>query len=131
MRSLPARHQPAKSVRVVERREISMSSPPEPVGGAQLRIAAALERLDPEEWAITPIPGAVTSTRQWSDGSVDTVILLSTETAYGHRRDPDGQTVWALKGSVGEVISAALRLAPPKSPDAPGEPIPERTEPGL
>ena len=62
---------------------------------------------------------------------MDTVILLSTETAYGHRRDLDGQTVWALKGSVDEVIGAALGLAPPESPDAPCEPILERTEPDL
>jgi hypothetical protein len=109
----------------------SMSGSPEPGGSAQLRIAAALDRLDLEEWVITPITGATTSTRRWSDGSVDTVILLSAETAYGHRRDPAGDTVWALKGSVDEVIDAALGLAPPESPGTPSEPIPERTEPDL
>jgi hypothetical protein len=108
-----------------------MSGPPEPSGSAQLRIAAALDRLDLEQWVITPITGATTSTRRWSDGSVDTVILLSAETAYGHRRDPAGETVWTLKGTVDEVIGAALSLAPPQSPGAPSAPTPERTEPDL
>lgn len=108
-----------------------MGGPLKPDGSTQLRIAAALDRLDLEEWVVTPMPGAVTSSRQWSDGSVDTVILLSAETAYGHRRNPAGDTVWALKGSMDEVIGAALSLARPGSPGAPREPIPERTEPDL
>ena len=80
---------------------------------AQERIVAALLVLSPDHWVITPVPGMITATRRWSDGSKGTVLVLSPENAYARRDDPTGRLVWHLKGSAKEIAVAAECLKPP------------------
>jgi hypothetical protein len=75
-----------------------MPDPPQPAGSAQLRITAALDRLDFDEWEITPLTGATTYPRQWPDGLIDTgistkrgnrsrggIVMLANHNKYGNR----------------------------------------------
>jgi hypothetical protein len=80
---------------------------------AKERILAALLVLSQDHWVISSVPGMITATRQWSDGSQDTVLVLSPEIAYARRDDPSGRLVWHRKGPVGEVVAAAQYLNPP------------------
>lgn len=101
------------------------------VHSAQDRIATALGVLAPDQWKITPVPGMLTANRDWSDGSRDTVIVLSPDSTYARRDDHAKNLVWQTRGTVETVVKAAQDLAPPKSPGAPRDPIRDPTEPPL
>jgi hypothetical protein len=64
-------------------------------------------------------------TRGWPDGSADTLIILSPETAYGLREDPQRRQVWSVRGTVEQIVNAARDLAAPFAPGALTEPVPE------
>lgn len=91
---------------------------------AQGRLQAALETLlaDDDRWRVTPSRGCVTVTRGWPDGSVDTLIILSPETAYARRDDAGNRQVWAVRGTVEQIVTAARDVPAPGAPDAPDDP---------
>lgn len=93
----------------------------------QERIAAALELLTPDLWVITPVQGmGIIATRQWSDESEDTVLVLSPESTYARRHDAAKRLMWQLKGSIEVVLRAVEDLPPPGSPGAPRDPVPRQ-----
>lgn len=84
------------------------------------QLVAALETLlDDDHWRVVPSPGCVTVTRGWPDGSVDTLILLGPDTAYGVREDPQGGRPWSRRGTLQQIVDLARRLVGPDHPDAP------------
>lgn len=93
------------------------------VSDAETRISDALEALLKKDgtWRVIPSPGCLAVTRGWPDGSADTLIILSPETAYGRREDPGKRQVWQARGSVEEVVAAAREVAAPDAPDAPDD----------
>ena len=96
----------------------------------QTQLSDALNALleNDSQWRVVPSPGCVTVTRGWPDGSVDTLIILSPETAYGRRDDARERQVWAVKGTVEQIVAAARDVPPPLAPNAPTDPdSPERT----
>jgi hypothetical protein len=72
-----------------------------------------------------------TGARCWPDGSVDTLLIVGVECGYARRDDHLGRMVWQLRGEIEDVAIAAENLAPPGSPDAPHEPLPEAPEPPI
>jgi hypothetical protein len=91
----------------------------------QDRLTAVLEALfvSDSRWRIVPSPGCVTITRGWLDGSVDTLIILSPETAHARRYDAFGCQVWAVGDTVDKIITAVRQLPAPLTPDAPRQPV--------
>jgi hypothetical protein len=90
---------------------------------AQARLVNALVALldYDDRWQITPAPGCLTATRAWPDGSADTLVILSPETAYGRREDPRGRQVWSVRGTVEKIVAAAVDVAPPFALNAPND----------
>jgi hypothetical protein len=77
-------------------------------------VVAALELLDHNVWHISSVPGLITVTRRWPDGSVDTLLMIgSTGNAHGRRDDPSGQPVWKLDGPADTVAAALNALETP------------------
>lgn len=91
---------------------------------AQAQLSDALEAIleSDDRWHAVPSPGCLTVTRGWPDGSVDTLIILSSETAYGRRDDSSERQVWAVRGSVQQIVAAAVALPAPFAPNAPCAP---------
>lgn len=98
--------------------------PGEQPADAQTQLSNALNALleDDDRWRVVPSPGCVTVTRGWPDGSVDTLIILSPETAYGRRDDACERQVWAVRGTVEQIVTAARDVPPPFAPNAPSDP---------
>lgn len=92
---------------------------------AQDRLTAVLEALfaSDSRWRIVTSPGCVTITRGWLDGSVDTLIILSPETAHARRDDATGCQVWAAGDTVDKIITAVRELPAPFAPEAPRQPL--------
>ena len=101
-----------------------IQEPGEQPKDAQAQLSDALNALleDDDRWRVVPSPGCITVTRGWPDGSVDTLIILSTETAYGRRDDAREHQVWAIKGTVEEIVEAARDVPAPFAPNAPSAP---------
>jgi len=91
---------------------------------AQSQLGDALQVLleSDDRWRVVPSPGCLTVTRGWPDGSVDTLIILSPETAYGRRDDSRERQVWAVKGSAEQIVAAARAVPAPFAPNAPCAP---------
>jgi hypothetical protein len=91
---------------------------------AQTQLSDVLNELlaDDASWRVVPSPGCVTVTRGWPDGSVDTLIILSPETAYGRRDNAREQQVWAVRGTAAQVVAAVREVPPPFAPNAPTDP---------
>lgn len=87
---------------------------------AEDRLVAALETLldADDRWRVVPSPGCVTMTRGWPDGSVDTLVLLSPDSAYAVREDSQGRRPWSIRGKLDQIVDQARSLAAPDSPDA-------------
>lgn len=90
---------------------------------AQARLVNALVALldYDDRWRVVPSPGCLTVTRAWPDGSADTLIILSPETAYGRREDARRRQVWSVRGTVERIVAAAVDLAPPFAVNAPND----------
>jgi hypothetical protein len=86
-------------------------------------LIAALESLfeSDQRWRPLPMPGGATITRSWDDESVDTVVVLSPDTAYAVRDDPHGREIQRIRGTAREVITAVRAWPPPSEPNAPNE----------
>lgn len=85
-------------------------------------LTQAVEALlqDDERWRVEPTPGVTMVMRGWPDGTVDTLMLLSPDLAYGIRRDPQGGEPWSMGPAPAEhILYHARRLLPPDDPDAP------------
>lgn len=94
------------------------------------QLTAALEALflDDERWMPQPAPSITLVQRSWPDGTVDTLILLSAEIAYGVRRDAQGREPWLMgPGAAEQIIGHARKLLPPDHPDAPKALRPDRS----
>jgi len=88
--------------------------------GDQVRVAVELLRAHDGHWNARPAPGITTVTRAWEDGTVDTLMLLSPDSAYGVRESADSRQPWSAKGTLQQVIELARRdLVSPDSPHAP------------
>jgi hypothetical protein len=72
---------------------------------------------------VIAVPGCLTVTRGWLDGSTDTLIILNPDTAHGVREDIRGRYVWSIRGTVQEIVDAARKLAAPFALGAPTDPI--------
>lgn len=93
---------------------------PQP-SSAEDQLVAAMETLldGDDQWRVVPSPGCVTMTRGWPDGSVDTLMLLSPDSAYAVREDPQGEQPWSMRGTLQQIVGHARRLVAPVHPDAP------------
>src|SRR5690348_11520614 len=84
------------------------------------RFIAALETLlQSGEWR--PLPGGPKGamlSRVWGDGTVDTLLILSPDTAYAWREDPNGVEIVKLRGTAEKMIKAAGGWGGPADPDA-------------
>ena len=82
---------------------------------AQDRLVLALEALLDTDgsWHVVPSPGCLTVTRGWPDGSVDTPIILGSETAHARRDDASGSQVWAVGDTIDKVVVAVRELPAP------------------
>lgn len=93
------------------------------LGAASLgpEVTTALERLffEDERWQQLPGTGLAMIQRVWHDNTVDTLTLLSPDTAYAVRETADGKRPWAVNGSAKQVIDAAREVLPPDDADAP------------
>lgn len=86
----------------------------------QVTVAVDLLRAHDPRWHARPVPGITMVTLAWEDGTVDTLMLLSPDSAYGVRESEDGRQPWSTKGTLQQVIDLARRdLVSPDSPDAP------------
>lgn len=85
----------------------------------QLRAELAPLIAADERWRVMARAGHTHVVRRWQDGTVDTVILLSPDTAYALREDPQGRRPWSMAGTRQQIIDHAQNLAAPGSPDAP------------
>jgi hypothetical protein len=88
--------------------------------GMQSEMTAALESLflSDDRWNQAPAAGLTLIQRSWDDGTVDTLTLLSPETAYAVREAPDGRRPWSVTGSAKHVVDAACEVAAPGAPNA-------------
>lgn len=91
---------------------------------AQAQIVDALDELfeHDDQWSVVPSPGCLTASRGWPDGSVDTLIILSVNIAYGRREDARQRQVWAVRGTVDQVAALLIDLPAPFEPNAPTTP---------
>ena len=91
----------------------------------QTQLFEALDTLltSDEQWHVMAVPGCLTVTRGWLDGSTDTLIILGVDTAHGVREDIRGRHVWSVRGTVQQIVDAARELAAPFAPGAPTRPI--------
>lgn len=85
------------------------------------QLVAAMETLldADDRWRVVPSPGCVTMTRGWPDGSVDTLVLLSPDSAYAVREDSQGRRPWSMRGTLELIVGHVRRLVAPDHPDAP------------
>jgi hypothetical protein len=83
-------------------------------------LTAALEALflSDERWNRARAAGSTLIQRSWEDGTVDTLILLSSVIAYAVREAPDGRRPWSVTGSTTHVVDAAREVAAPGAPNA-------------
>jgi hypothetical protein len=84
-----------------------------------------LDELDPRQWTLTRTAAMDTVLRGWDDGSVDTLIVLSPETAVGQRDNHLGRAVHQERGRAVETARVMQRLPAPGTPDAPVDELPE------
>jgi hypothetical protein len=94
--------------------------------GVQSEMTAALEALflSDERWNRGRAAGSTVIQRSWEDGTVDTLIVLSSDTAYAVREAPDGRRPWSATGSTKHVVDAAREVAAPGAPNAPESGLP-------
>lgn len=89
----------------------------------EFMIKVAVERLRAADnrWHAVEANGCTTLTLAWADAvdTVDTLLLLSPDTAFGLREDAQGRRHWAMRGTLPQVVGHAARLAAPDSSDAP------------
>lgn len=78
-----------------------------------------LHQLDPRQWKRTSTPVMDTVVRAWDDGSVDTLVVLTDELAYGRRDNYRGQAVHRERGAAVETARLMQQLPAPGIPDAP------------
>ncbi|MPZ84041.1 MAG: hypothetical protein GEV28_28065 [Actinophytocola sp.] len=96
------------------------SNPPD----MKTEMVAALEALflADERWRQTLSPGTTLIQRSWDNGTVDTLVLLSSATAYAVRETADGKRPWSVTGSATLVVDAVRQVVPPDDPNAPKAP---------
>ena len=86
----------------------------------QVKVAVELLRAHDPRWLAHPATGLMIVTLAWEDGTVDTLMLLSPDRAYGVRESADGRQPWSTNGTLQQVIDLARRdLVSPDSPGAP------------
>jgi hypothetical protein len=95
-------------------------------GSPSDKTTSFLQELDLAQWTRTGMP-VVTMIREWPDGSVDTLIVLNPDTAYGRRDDSRQQPVKQERGTADEVARVMQNLPAPGAPGAPREPILNRS----
>lgn len=91
------------------------------VGGVQdLLGTAAVALMGADQgWRVVQAAGCVTATRDWPDGTADTVVLLAAGTGYAVREDSGGRgSPWSVRGSLEYVVNGVLTVLPPDGPDA-------------
>ncbi|MFC4859468.1 hypothetical protein [Actinophytocola glycyrrhizae] len=84
-----------------------------------------LHELDPSQWKRTSTPIMDTAVRAWDDGSIDTLVVLTDELAYGQRDNHHGRAVHRERGSAADMAQLMQRLPAPGTPDAPVDELPE------
>jgi hypothetical protein len=92
------------------------------VGRAEDRLGAAAIDLAGADsrWHVVQTSSCVTATREWPDGTVDTVVLFAAGLGHAAREDPDGgRTLWSVRGSLEDVVREVLTVPSPDAPDAP------------
>ena len=84
-------------------------------------LVAALDALfeRDEQWTSVPSPGGATLTRSWDDGTADTLVILSPDTAYAWRENANGREIIRLRGTAGKIIGAVSEWPAPGEPGAP------------
>jgi hypothetical protein len=87
----------------------------------QTPLVAALEVLfeRDERWSSVPSPGGATLTRGWDDGTADTLLVLSPDTSYAWREDPQGREIIRIRGTAEQMIAAVCEWPAPGEPGAP------------
>ena len=87
-----------------------------------------LQELDQTQWQHTGMP-VTTLIREWSDGSVDALVVLSPDIAYGRRDNSSKRLVEQKSGKAVEVARFMQRLPAPGTPGAPSDELPDPIEP--
>lgn len=88
-----------------------------------------LHALDRAQWTRTSTPVMDTLVRAWDDGSVDTLVVLADELAFGQRDNHRGRAVHRERGGAVEMARMMQELPPPGAPDAPFDELPETPGP--
>lgn len=92
-------------------------------------VTEALALLDPNVWHISySTPRMIKVEREWSDGTIDTLVVHSPEIAFAWRQHPVKGLVWRDEGAVGAVAAAVNDQPAPGKPDAPDTPLPDQPE---
>lgn len=91
-----------------------MSEPDDPI-----KAAVDSLRADDDRWHVVPAAGMTTLTRAWPDGTVDTLMLLSPDTAYAFCEDPQGGRPWSMRGTLEQIVGHARALVAPDRPERP------------
>ncbi len=82
-----------------------------------------LHELDPDQWTYSGTAVVKTLVRPWPDGSEDTLIVLSPDSAYVRRDDPGKGLVKQERGTAVEMARLIQHVPAPGTPDAPNDPI--------
>jgi hypothetical protein len=64
-------------------------------------------------WRVIASTGCLIVTRRWRDESMDTLIVLGSEAAYGTRENRQSGQTWCVQGRMVDVIRAARELREP------------------
>lgn len=88
-----------------------------------------LHELDPRHWNRTSTPIMDTLVRARDDGSVDTLVVLTDEVAYGQRDNHCGRAVHRERGPAVDTARLMQHLPAPGTPDAPVGELPETPGP--
>lgn len=99
------------------------------VGSPTPELPPYLHELDQGQWTRTRTPVMDTLVRAWDDGSVDTLVVLTDELAYGQRDNHHGRAVHRERGAAVETARLMQQLPPPGTPEAPVAELPEMPGP--
>jgi hypothetical protein len=98
-------------------------------GSPAAELLPYLHELDPRQWNRTITPIMDTLVRAWDDGSVDTLVVLTDELAYGQRDNHRGRAVHRERGPAVGTARLMQHLPAPGTPDAPIDELPETPGP--
>jgi hypothetical protein len=93
--------------------------------GSPSELPPYLRELDPTQWTRSTTPVMDTLLRRWSDGSLDTLIVLNPDVAHVRRDDGRGRKVKDDNGTAVEMARFIQHLPAPGTPGAPSGEVPD------